>query len=80
MKGGNTGEVYGDTDNRLEFAQSLVDQHPDVAKVTIKFGRYHHQVNYKPFKVNKLKLDPSVNITNKIDNYGMRMQRQQNSG
>ena len=56
MKGGNTGEVYGDTDNRLEFAESLHKQHPDVVKVTWKFGRWHHQVNYKPFKKNKLKM------------------------
>ena len=54
MKGGNTEEVYGDTDNRLEFAESLREQHPDVVEVTKKFGRWHHQVNYKPFKRNKL--------------------------
>jgi hypothetical protein len=54
MKGGNTEEVYGDTDNRKEFAESLQEQHPDVVKVVWKFGRWHHQVNYKPFKANKL--------------------------
>ena len=54
MKGGNTDEVYGETDNRLEFAESLREQHPDVVDVTKKFGRWHHQVNYKPFKRNKL--------------------------
>ncbi len=55
MKGGNTDSVYNTGDNRLAFAQSLADQHPDVVKVTKKFGRWHHQVNYKPFKGNKLK-------------------------
>tara|TARA_R110000868_G_C10759644_1_gene753832 strand:+ start:53 stop:979 length:927 start_codon:yes stop_codon:yes gene_type:complete len=54
MKGGNTDNVYADTNNRLEFAQSLADQHPDVVKVTKKFGRWHHDVNYKPFKKNHL--------------------------
>ena len=72
MKGGNTGEVYGDTDNRREFAESLRDQHPDVVRVVTKFGRYHHQVNYKPFKVNKL-----IRVDNKeydkVDNYGMKL-------
>ena len=34
MNGGNTGEVYGGTDNRLEFAESLQKQHPEIVKVT----------------------------------------------
>tara|TARA_R110000803_G_scaffold95058_1_gene162805 strand:- start:11 stop:841 length:831 start_codon:yes stop_codon:yes gene_type:complete len=73
MKGGNTGEVYGDTDNRREFAESLEKQHPDVVKVTWKFGRWHHQVNYKPFKKNKLTKKEGLNITKGIDNYGMKL-------
>lgn len=69
MKGGNTGEVYGDTNNRKEFAESLQKQHPDVVKVTWKFNRWHHQVNYKPFKKNKL---IKVKKTNDgVNNYGM---------
>lgn len=54
MKGGNTDEIYRDTDNRREFAESLQKQHPDVVKVVWKFNRWHHQVDYKPFKGNKL--------------------------
>lgn len=54
MKGGNTDDLYANTDDRLEFAQSLVDQHPDVVQVTRKFGRWHHQVDYRPFKKNRL--------------------------
>ena len=50
MKGGNTSEVYGDTDNRLEFAKSLEAQHPDVVKIVWKFNRWHHQVDYHGFK------------------------------
>ena len=73
MKGGNTGEVYGDTDNRLEFAESLQKQHPDVVKVTWKFNRWHHQVNYKPFKKNKLKSIDGLNIKKGVDNYGMKL-------
>ena len=55
MKGGNTDILYAKTDDRLEFAQSLAEQHPDVVNVTRKFGRWHHNVNYKPFKKNILK-------------------------
>lgn len=54
MRGGNTDSIYNDTDNRKEFAESLVNQHPDVAKVTWKFNRWHHQVDYSSFKKNKL--------------------------
>lgn len=53
-KGGNTDGIYKDTDNRKEFAESLVNQHPDVASVTKKFGRWHHHVDYSSFKKNKL--------------------------
>lgn len=53
MTGGNTDELYRD-DGRLKMAQSLVDQHPDVAKITWKWGRWQHHVDYTPFKDNKL--------------------------
>ena len=54
VKGGNTDGIYKETDNRREFAESLAEQHPDVASVSHKFGRWHHHVNYAPFKRNKL--------------------------
>jgi len=73
MKGGNTDNVYTDGDNRLKFAQSLQEQHPDVVKITKKFGRWHHQVNYKPFKRNKLIKKEGLTIPNGVNNYGMRL-------
>ena len=73
MKGGNTNELYENTDNRKEFAQSLVDQHPDVAKLTWKYGRWHHQVNYKPFKKNKLIFRKDYVKKKGINNYGMKL-------
>lgn len=70
MLGGNTDSLYHQTDNRKEFVESLIEQHPDVVKMTKKFGRWHHQVNYKPFKDNELKLKgpKSPDIVNE---YGM---------
>lgn len=73
MKGGNTDEIYGKTNNRLEFAQSLYHQHPDVVKITKKWGRYHHQVDYRPFKKNKLILKDGIEIPEGINNYGMEL-------
>ena len=55
MKGGNTDELY-QREGRLEMAKSLQEQHPDVVKVTRKWGRWQHQVDYSRFKKNKLQL------------------------
>jgi len=57
MKGGNTDELYvktGEFDGRLEMAKSLYLQHPDVTKITRKWGRWQHHVDYRRFKNNKL--------------------------
>lgn len=71
MKGGNTEEVYGGTDDRKEFAESLQKQHPDIVKVVRKFNRWHHQVDYSVFRKNRLSLIPDKTIPCHVDNYGM---------
>ncbi len=69
MRGGNTDELYQDN-GRLLMAESLVAQHPDVAKVGLRYGRPQHVVDYRKFKGNIW--DKRANkIENKIDNYGM---------
>ena len=70
MSGGND-EIYSETDNRKEFAESLQRQHPDVVDVTWKFNRWHHQVNYKPFRKNRLVRKEGLNVKRGINNYGM---------
>ena len=72
MKGGNTDTIYAETNKRLEFAQSLVDQHPDVAKVVWRYDRYHHEVNYDGFK-QKLIKKPGLIIPDGVNNYGMKL-------
>lgn len=50
MRGGNTDELYrqqGDFDGRLEMARSLVAQHPDLAYVHWRWGRWQHRVRYR---------------------------------
>jgi hypothetical protein len=73
QKGGNTDTIYNKGDNRLEFAESLAKQHPDCVRVTKKFGRWHHQVNYKPFRYNTLKRVDNYNeiVKKGINNYDM---------
>jgi len=70
MKGGNTEELY-QGDGRLLMAQSLQEQHPDVVKITRKFKRWQHQVDYRPFKNNRLKKKPGIVIPKGVNNYGM---------
>lgn len=53
MAGGNTDELYRD-DGRLRMAESLRDQHPDIVRVSEKWGRPQHHVDYSVFRKNKL--------------------------
>jgi hypothetical protein len=58
MKGGNTDDLYKQEkgfDGRLEMARHLQRQHPDIAKVTRRWGRWQHSVNFGKFKNNSLK-------------------------
>jgi len=70
MKGGNTDELY-QGDGRLEMARSLQRQHPDVVKITRKWGRWQHQVDYSRFKGNRLIRKKGIVVKDGIDNYGM---------
>jgi len=70
VKGGNTEELYQDN-GRLKMAESLVKQHHDVTKVSWKWGRFQHHVDYRKFRKNKLKRKEGVIIPKGINNYGM---------
>lgn len=75
VRGGNTEELYklDNADGRLLMAQSLQRQHPDVVKVARKWGRWQHQVDYRPFKYNKLIKKEGIEIPEGINNYGMKL-------
>lgn len=69
--GGNQ-DIYSETNNRKEFAESLQSLHPDIVKVTWKFNRWHHDVNYKIFK-QKLKRVEGLILSDEANNYGMEL-------
>lgn len=73
VKGGNTESLYklDNADGRLLMAKALQKLHPDVVKITRKWGRWQHQVDYRPFKNNRLKLKPGIEIPKGVNNYGM---------
>ena len=73
MKGGNTDTVYATGDKRRAFAESLVEQHPDVARVVWRYNRWHHEVDYSPFQSNRLRLKPGTVIPEGVNEYGMRL-------
>lgn len=45
MGGGNTKEFYAG-EGTLAKSKMLVNRHPDVARLTWKYGRWHHHVDY----------------------------------
>jgi len=86
VSGGNTAEFYhveGEVDKSkwrdgqlnstgtINKSQMLVDMHPDVARIVWRYGRWHHHVNYAPFKKNKLRYKKDAIIPEGINNYGM---------
>lgn len=71
-KGGNTDELYKG-DGRLQMALSLQEQHPDIVKVTEKWDRAQHHVDYSHFKRQKLKRKEGVIVPQGVNNFGMEL-------
>lgn len=70
MKGGNT-DVFYNKEGTLPKSEMLVKLHPDVSKVVWRFNRWHHHVDYKPFKNNKLIKKEDLPKFENVNNYGM---------
>jgi hypothetical protein len=94
VKGGNTEEFYHkegtqdkskwrdgrlNSEGTINKSQMLVDMHPDVARIVWRYGRWHHYVDYEPFKKNKLRFKPGFDINQvpKVNNYNMKLVRLQ---
>jgi len=82
LKGGNTtefyhaegkvkkGQKYADT-GTINKSKMLVDVYPQLAKMVYKFSRWHHHVDYSPFKANKLVRREGFIEPSGVNNYGM---------
>lgn len=57
MTGGNTDAFYS-AEGTLPKTEMLVRRHPDVAKLTQKWGRWHHHVDYSRWRHQPLVPDP----------------------
>lgn len=70
MAGGNNEEFYKLEGTRAK-SEMIEKLHPDVARVVWRFNRWHHHVDYRPFKKNKLIRRAGAEIPDGINNYGM---------
>ncbi|MFM2015651.1 MAG: hypothetical protein RIQ51_1141 [Bacteroidota bacterium] len=68
------GQKYADT-GTLAKSQMQVKVHPDVSKLVWKFNRYHHHVDYTPFKKQKLIRKEDIEIPKKPNEYGMNLKK-----
>lgn len=86
LKGGNTAEFYhaegkvrdgskyADT-GTLAKSQMLARVYPKYCKVVHKFSRIHHEVNYRPFKNQKLIRRDDIDIPHGTNDYGMTLKK-----
>lgn len=72
LRGGNSGEFY-DKEGTRPKSEMQVKVHPDVSKVVHRFGRIHHHVDYNPFRKNKLRRKKGLKLSDKTNEYGMRL-------
>jgi len=75
MKGGNTESLYKlqNEDGRLLMARSLMEQHPDIVRISRKWGRWQHHVDYSRFRNNQLRRKPGITIPEGTNEYGMKL-------
>lgn len=72
MAGGNTEEFYKKEGTRHKSAM-LERLHPDVAKMVWRFNRWHHSVDYSPFKKNRLLRKSTCDAQRGPNEYGLKL-------
>lgn len=72
LKGGNTDAFYA-KEGTLEKSLMQVRMHPDVTRLVWRYGRWHHHVDYRSFKNNRLIKKKGLKIPQGINNYGMKL-------
>jgi hypothetical protein len=70
LKGGNTAEFYAHEGTKAK-SEMQVAMHPDVSRLTWKFGRIHHEVDYRPFKKIPLLFKDGYTPASGVNNYGL---------
>jgi hypothetical protein len=74
VKGGNTAEFYSG-EGTMPKSRMQIKMHPDVSRLVWRFKRWHHYVDYTPFKGNRLIKKDNLDLVEGIDNYGMKLKK-----
>jgi hypothetical protein len=69
--GGGNSEAFYDKEGTKPKSDMLEMLHPDVSKTVWKYGRWHHEVNYRPFRYNALKRKEGTWMPPGNDDFGM---------
>jgi hypothetical protein len=72
LGGGNSAEFYF-KEGTAAKSQMLKDVYPKYTELTWKFGRIHHEVNYRPFKSNRLEFADNYRRIEGTNNYGLEL-------
>lgn len=72
VKGGNTEQFYS-KEGTAPKSIMQVAVHPDVSRLTFRFGRIHHFVDYSSFQKNIPILKDSSTFRNKVNEYDMKL-------
>ena len=86
VKGGNTEEFYHkegiekniwidgvNAEGTRNKSEMLVRMHPDVARMVWRYKRWHHYVDYSPFKKNELRYKKDIILPQGTNEYGMKL-------
>jgi hypothetical protein len=86
VKGGNTEEFYHkegiekniwidgvNAEGTRNKSEMLVRMHPDVARMVWRYKRWHHYVDYSPFKKNELRYKKDITLPKEPNEYGMKL-------
>jgi len=86
VKGGNTEEFYHkegveknhwvdgvNAEGTRNKSEMLVRMHPDVATMVWRYKRWHHYVDYSPFKKNEIRYKKDITLPHGVDEYGMKL-------
>jgi hypothetical protein len=76
VAGGMT-DYYEQTNKRLEFVEELQRAHPDVVRLTEKWGRWHHHVDYSGFR-QQLRRREGIEILKAVNDFGMVLEERVN--
>jgi len=86
VKGGNTEEFYHkegiekniwidgvNAEGTRNKSEMLVRMHPDVARMVWRYKRWHHYVDYSPFKKNESRYKKDIVLPKEPNEYGMKL-------